>query len=810
MGRGNVSLRQRVHREHQDFSFETTYTLTMQRCLVLCVSLLALVSADDCPDGGVCGEGNTCCKAPSNVYECCPLHQAECCEDHVHCCPMGTLCQVNTSTCVNSTVSLPWAERVSVKQSKYSKSFRMISTYAVAEDDNLCPDNSHCPAEFSCLQTIKGYGCCPVAHAVNCSDGKHCCREGHQCSKDGSVCMKQEEPVVSVMCSDRESECPEGTTCCESADGSWGCCPMPKAVCCEDNIHCCPESSTCDIKQSKCLSAANKEMPMWAKFPARIRAEWENPKIVTTPIPDTTTSASTSPAPLRKGATSLSPSVQADDVPCDNTTSCEDGKTCCKTKEGGWACCPLPQAVCCDDFIHCCPHGKVCNVPAGTCDDPSGKPSTPWLEKVPAVSQKVERSGNVTCDSTHACPDGNTCCKTEKGDWTCCSFPEAVCCEDHIHCCPKDTICNLPAQTCDSPYGKPSEPWLEKFPAVPRKVKIPGDVACNTTYSCPDGNTCCKTETGDWACCPLPEAVCCEDHQTCCPHGTICDVAAQKCNSPTGPVPMVTKVPALKTLAQDFKEPPTEDMGALTNNVPRIQCDTHTTCPKDTTCCLIKSTHKWGCCPLPEAECCDEGDHCCPKGYKCDVGALSCYKGEVVIPWYNKLAAKTEEDAQAAPASVKCDAQNRCPEGSSCCQRSTGQWGCCPLQKAVCCADEEHCCPEDYSCNMGTGTCQKLISLQYHMVPLTRVSAAELLTQKHKDVQCGGSFVCKEGETCCKVSSTTWGCCPSPNAVCCNDMKHCCPAGYICGEGGSCTQSTGFNWAHWQVFFSNKKRALRV
>ncbi len=31
------------------------------------------------------------------------------------------------------------------------------------------------------------------------------------------------------------------------------------------------------------------------------------------------------------------------DVPCDSTTACPDGSTCCKTKEGGWACCPLPQ-----------------------------------------------------------------------------------------------------------------------------------------------------------------------------------------------------------------------------------------------------------------------------------------------------------------------------------------------------------------------------------------------------------------------------------------------------------------------------------
>ncbi|XP_045069369.1 progranulin-like isoform X2 [Coregonus clupeaformis] len=1068
----------------------------MQRYLVLCMALLAQVSADDCPDGGACEEGNTCCKVPSDGYECCPMYQAECCEDHIHCCPEGTLCVVNESMCVNGTVSLPWVEKVSAKQSRYPKSFRMISAYAGDEDDNICPDNSHCPAEFSCLKATTGYGCCPIAHAVPCSDGKHCCPEGHQCSTDSSSCIKQKEPVVAVLCSDRVSECPEGTTCCETPDGSWGCCPMPKAVCCEDKIHCCPEGSTCDIKQSKCISTTNKEMPMWAKFPARKRAEWENQNVaqVTTPIPDTTTSANRSPASLWEGEGSSPPFIRTRDVPCDESVACQDGTTCCKTQEGGWACCPLPQAVCCSDFIHCCPHGKKCNLAAQTCDDTSGSPSEPWLKKVPAVPREGNLPGNVTCDPTHMCPDNTTCCKTASGDWACCPMPEAVCCEDHEHCCPHGTTCdlaslacdgpsgpepmvgkvpalttlapdheeaatdhqgvqmdnmepptdndedvpcdesvacqdgttccktqeggwaccplpqavccsdfihccphgkkcNLAAQTCDNTSGSPSEPWLKKVPAVPREGNLPGNVTCDPTHMCPDNTTCCKTASGDWACCPMPEAVCCEDHEHCCPHGTTCDLASLACDGPSGPEPMVGKVPALTTLAPDHEEaatdhqrvqmddtePPTDNdedvpcdesvacqdgttccktqeggwaccplpqavccsdfihccphgkkcnlaaqtcddtsgspsepwlkkvpavpregnlpgnvtcdpthmcpdnttccktasgdwaccpmpeavccedhehccphgttcdlaslacdgpsgpepmvgkVPALTNQapdheeapadhqgvqmdeeLPRTQCDTHTSCPKDATCCFMKSTQKWGCCPLPQAVCCADGEHCCPKDYICDMSKTSCSKGVVVIPWYNKLAAEPDDSALAAPPSVKCDAQNSCPEGSSCCQLSTGQWGCCPLCKAVCCADEEHCCPQGYSCNMGSGTCQKLMFLQFQTIPLTRVSAPEPPTPQEKEIHCGGPFVCNNEETCCKVSTTTWGCCPSPNAVCCSDMKHCCTTGYTCGEGGTCTQSTGFNWDHWQVFFSNKKRALRV
>lgn len=43
------------------------------------------------------------------------------------------------------------------------------------------------------------------------------------------------------------------------------------------------------------------------------------------------------------------------DVPCNDTAACPDGTTCCKTKEGGWACCPLPEV----QFILDCPNFDV-------------------------------------------------------------------------------------------------------------------------------------------------------------------------------------------------------------------------------------------------------------------------------------------------------------------------------------------------------------------------------------------------------------------------------------------------------------------
>uniref|UniRef100_A0A3P8QV81 Granulins domain-containing protein n=1 Tax=Astatotilapia calliptera TaxID=8154 RepID=A0A3P8QV81_ASTCA len=1098
----------------------------MQKWVVICWAALAVVGADVCPDGGLCKEGETCCNSPANGYGCCRYENAECCDDHIHCCPEGTVCNKALSGCINTTLTIPWVKRTPADQPKVSKSFRMIKTYESQEDDNICPDLSRCPAEYSCLKGLTKFGCCPLTQGISCPDGKHCCPEGHDCSSDSRGCIKK-ELVVTVLCSDGISECPDGTTCCETNDGKWACCPLSKAVCCADKIHCCSEGTTCDVEHSKCIdSSTKKEMPMWAKLPARVRAAWENqkevpveavnntgtenaPKVTTANLlppsandvpcddtsacPDGTTCCKTQeggwaccPMPeavccedfihccpkgkkcnleaqtcedgvisvpwAKKVPAIIKQKVEVKDVPCDDTSACPDGTTCCKTQEGGWACCPMPEAVCCEDFIHCCPKGKKCNLEAQTCEDglmsvpwakkvpaiikqkvevkdvpcddtsacpdgttccktqeggwaccpmpeavccedfihccPKGKKcnlkaqtcedgliSVPWAKKLPAIiKQKVEVK-DVPCDDTSACPDGTTCCKTQEGGWACCPMPEAVCCEDFIHCCPKGKKCNLEAQTCEGgvisvpwakkvpaiikqkvevkdvpcddtsacpdgttccktqeggwaccpmpeavccedfihccPKGKKcnlkaqtcedgliSVPWAKKVPAiikqkvevkdvpcddtsacpdgttccktqeggwaccpmpeavccddfihccpkgkkcnleaqtcedglmsVPWAKKVPAiikqkaeekKVPCDHTAACPDGTTCCKTQEGRWACCPLPEAVCCDDHKHCCPSGTTCDPTAVSCNGPSGSTPMLQKVPAFTTEAPTTVQPTTESPTTSAKSEEEdkeeegmINCDAHTSCPQSTTCCYMKNFKKWGCCPLPEAVCCEDGSHCCPNQYKCDNSRTSCIKGEVVIPWYTKIPAITSDEAE--PYSVQCEGASQCPEQTSCCKLFTGEWGCCPLKNAVCCPDKEHCCPQGYTCDILSRSCQKLIMMQLERVPLTPVYLLEpqpqLSPTKHKDIKCDKQTNCGHDETCCRTSATSWGCCPSSNAVCCSNMKHCCPTGYTCTEENSCIQNSKLYWPNWHVFVANKKRALIV
>ncbi|XP_043089794.1 granulin a isoform X13 [Puntigrus tetrazona] len=948
--------------------------------VTLGLALVTLVACSQCPNNEVCEAGQTCCQDPTGEFSCCPFHNGECCEDHLHCCPEYMLCSVTDSICENATLAMPFVKRIPAKQTDHPKSFRMIPSLPASENDITCPDGSFCPAEFSCLLMASSYGCCPVAQGLVCSDGKHCCPKDHECSADSKSCVKLKEPVKTVLCGNGISECPVDTTCCEAEDGQWACCPVPKAVCCDDKIHCCPEDSVCDVEASKCMSSTNQELPMWDKFPARLRAEWEDHKQMraeaeltttrqittagnqmtslpgvlpktsdvpcndTAACPDGSTCCKTKegewaccPLPQavccddfihccphdttcntaagscddssgsqlwfeklpvktissQDGAVTQVTSVHSG-VPCNDTAACPDGSTCCKTKEGEWACCPLPQAVCCDDFIHCCPHGQKCNTAAGTCEDPSCS-GVPWVEQVPVqpIISQDKQTSDVPCNDTAACPDGSTCCKTKEGEWACCPLPQAVCCDDFIHCCPHDTTCNTAAGSCDDALG--SQLWFEKLPvktissqdgAVTQVTSVHSDVPCNDTAACPDGSTCCKTKEGGWACCPLPQAVCCDDFIHCCPHDTTCNTAAGSCDDSSGSQLWFEKLPVKTISSQDgavtqvtsvHSDVPCNDTAACPDgstccktkeggwaccplpqavccddfihccphdttcntaagscddssgsqlwfkklpaftradqrSPAKVNCDSSHICPDSSTCCK-NIDGEWGCCPLPEAVCCKDGEHCCPTNYKCDVIKVSCIKGDVVIPWYNKLSAQSTPTPSLDLGTVECDEQSSCSADSTCCYLSTGEWGCCPFPEAVCCPDQEHCCPGGYRCDLRRRSCIKTTWLHVEIVPLSHIDDQNPQSTVSKDIQCGGGYSCKDSDTCCPTSETTWGCCPSPQAECCDDMKHCCPAGYKCGAGGTCTLAVGFdwrNWDNWRVFFSKSKQAIKL
>ncbi|XP_029953604.1 granulin b [Salarias fasciatus] len=809
---------------------------------VLCWTLLGLSAALVCPDGGMCEDRDTCCRNTQGGYGCCPLPHAECCSDHLHCCYQGTVCDLVLNRCVNKTVSLPWVRRVPAKPAPVGP---QLSLKAV-----VCPDQeSECPDDTTCCQLLDGsWGCCPLAKAVCCEDKLHCCPEGTTCDLTHSRCVsasldsvplldklpsrrRDAHPAApslssaapsagSLLCPGGRSRCPQRSTCCLLSSGEYACCPYPQATCCSDHIHCCPGDTTCDLEHAVCTSG-ERRFPLRTKIPAAhgdvvcpdresvcpdqtTCCQMANGTYGCCPMPSavccsdhvhccpagTQCDLQHSTCVSGKGIEPVTQSMLALErlerwrlspgrsVPCNDSVACGDGMTCCQSVAGQWACCPLPEAVCCEDHLHCCPHDTVCNLAASTCDDPSGGAATPWLSKLPAVPLVGD---NSKCDKSTSCPGKSTCCRTPSGAWACCPLPEAVCCDDHVHCCPHATVCNLKAQTCDDPSGaSPSVRWLEKTPAVSAPPPPP-DEKCDRETMCPGGTTCCRQDSGQWACCPLPQAVCCSDHEHCCPSGYRCNVAQQTCDKPDGGrTPWLRKVAALKGAGLPL-------VGGVRN-----MCDGRTSCPRDTTCCFMGGAQGWGCCPLPDAVCCADGKHCCPSGHTCDPHHGSCSRGGLRIPWFSKLSPRTGPAAAAAVGDVKCDDKSSCAAGATCCKLPSGEWGCCPLVKAVCCTDHEHCCPQGYTCNMESGTCEKKSFLS---LPQTRVVQSE--PEAERDVPCDGAggFRCSRKQTCCRTSETEWGCCPSPGAVCCPGSASCCPAGFQCDpRTGGCSRSAALSW----------------
>lgn len=224
---------------------------------------------------------------------------------------------------------------------------------------------------------------------------------------------------------------------------------------------------------------------MWTKFPARRRFAMKNTQVHT--------------------------------VQCNGTVYCPGNATCCVMASGEYGCCPLPDAVCCSDKIHCCPQGTTCVGDTGECQRKHA--SMRWRTKMPAVVKGAMI--DVKCNATTSCPAGETCCKQPSGDWGCCPIPLAVCCEDHEHCCPNGYTCNLASETC--------EKQSVSVPAIVKPSPASASVKCDDEVQCPSPATCCKVASGSWACCPYEQATCCEDEMHCCPYGYKCNMGAEAC-----------------------------------------------------------------------------------------------------------------------------------------------------------------------------------------------------------------------------------------------------------------------------------------
>ncbi|XP_077108702.1 progranulin isoform X3 [Ranitomeya variabilis] len=608
------------------------------------------------------------------------------------------------------------------------------------------------------LQCPDGTTCGGETLCCELSDGK-----SYGCCPENEVVTRSLPMITSGVSCSNDDGCPSEYSCVVTPQGESACCPFTQGTSCHDGHHCCPSGSHCSEDGHHCVPASN---------------------------------------------------ISAIVCP-DGKSECPSDATCCQISDQTWGCCPMPQATCCNDRLHCCPHSSVCDLEHGKCVSENG--DVLLLKKVPARVKLIRAKivQDVNCLDGSSCPDGTTCCQTEDKHFGCCPFLSAVCCSDLVHCCPSGTTCDVLHKKCVNAIFE--IPMYSKIPALREEATV----KCDDTSSCPGTATCCRLASGEWGCCPYEKAVCCDDHEHCCPNGYTC--VQGQCQKEELSIPWAKKVSAIKEEAT-------------------VKCDDTASCPGTATCCRLASG-EWGCCPYEKGVCCDDHQHCCPNGYTCVQG--QCQQQALSIPWSEKIPAM-----KAKSADVECDDESACPDGTTCCRLESGEWGCCPyeqatccpsgltcpeqatcvlgqfsspwpgkinahapevkcdkshscaqgttcchtegggwaccpLEEAVCCSDHLHCCPSGYTCDVATASCNK---------PSDSLKKASPI-QPLGYVWCDAGSYCYDGQTCCRGPYGDWTCCPFLNGVCCPDRLHCCPYGHVClNSGAQCSRSEGLRW----------------
>ena len=85
------------------------------------------------------------------------------------------------------------------------------------------------------------------------------------------------------------------------------------------------------------------------------------------------------------------------------------------------------------------------------------------------------------------------------------SFAKAICCSDHVHCCPKGYRCDVQAGTCTQAMS--SLPWFTKLSSTQVKSSVFSVKCPDGRATCSDNTTCCELPHGGHGCCPVPQVI---------------------------------------------------------------------------------------------------------------------------------------------------------------------------------------------------------------------------------------------------------------------------------------------------------------
>ncbi|XP_078095162.1 granulin 1 [Mustelus asterias] len=330
-------------------------------------------------------------------------------------------------------------------------------------------------------------------------------------------------------------------------------------------------------------------------------------------------------------------------VMCPDGRSCPDQSRCCKHESGNYGCCPAEKTARCDTM--CSPRE----------DSGDSSPSSMALEynsiSVEGKTLEMETgapSGSVKsdsfiihCDATHYCSDGYRCCHMQSGGWSCCPYLTTVCCFGGTKCCPSNYVGDISPSSMALEYNTiavESKTLEMETQALSTSVSIDRSVIyCDSVHYCRDGDTCCRSQSGVWSCCPYPGAVCCKGGVHCCPHGSKCDLQRSRCIMDSHSIPWLTKIPA--QIGSEALQ------NSVSNEDSLVYCDETHVCKAGSTCC--KNWHKeWECCPYPKAHCCWDGLHCCPRFHYCDTKRNICKRIFHGNNWIQLSSVKNAEESE--------------------------------------------------------------------------------------------------------------------------------------------------------------------
>ncbi len=223
----------------------------------------------------------------------------------------------------------------------------------------------------------------------------------------------------------------------------------------------------------------------------------------------------------------------------DDKSECPDGYTCCLSSDSNYKCCPVPDAHCCSDKIHCCPGGFKCD--SGKCVNSNANLVHPLIELSSLPSGSVK--DDIVCpDKKYYCYPTQTCCRVSAEEYGCCNIQNAVCCTDMKSCCSPGNVCDFNKNGCVPPSIETQAQLILK-PAAKEAQGDNGSEFCPDGSQCSDGCTCCMTKSG-YGCCEMYEAVCCADLLHCCPEGSVCD--GDKCISVVHPLLRLNSAPLIR------------------------------------------------------------------------------------------------------------------------------------------------------------------------------------------------------------------------------------------------------------------------